>query len=179
MEKKIKKDAIAFLRNDMSFLKVYSKEDWLSFLLCLNKNGLLTRHIKNLIPIAPPFIKKALKKSWASHIDEMERRVEALEAFASMARILDLRFAIIRGMSSSVRLYGNAFCRSSNDIDILIAPDDIAKADYVAREAGWIQPGEAFKIRGSLAKGAIELELLKNSSAPFSLRSNSFPTSYN
>ncbi len=95
-----------------------------------------------------------------------------MSAFYDEARKQNLHFVVIKGIALSQELYGSCFARESSDIDILVAQEDIPKADYVARRCGWLQPQEAFRIRGLLNKGQLAQADLERSNAPFPFRSN-------
>ena len=104
--------------------------------------------------------------------DSQLEHVNALRAFDEGARRLSLPYILIKGFALSVLAYGSPFERVSSDIDILVSHDDLAKADYVARTAGFKQPRETFRARQLSTIGALNGDILNGMASPFCLRTN-------
>lgn len=165
---------LAFLRGEYGPFETYNIRQWFAFCKKLGACELLTCSIPTLARLAPKPVVRQLLEARRVHEAVMLRRLDALGRFADVASCEHLRFAVIKGMASSTELYGNAFARQSGDVDILVAADDIPKADYAARQAGWVQPAEAFRARRALNTGRGADAALQGMQAPYPLRSNPF-----
>lgn len=165
---------LAFLRGDHRRLTSLNYTQWLSLCKKFLNYGLLACSAPALMEVAPQPVCQRVEEFMQLHHTTMLRRLDALAAFSSIAQREHLHFALIKGMAAAKELYRDPFARQSGDIDILVTADDIPKADYVAREAGWLQPAEGFKVRRILGSGHVATEKLRNTQAPFSLRSSLF-----
>ncbi|WP_303727104.1 nucleotidyltransferase family protein [Denitrobacterium detoxificans] len=113
-----------------------------------------------------------LQDSFRRMIYSFERRdrllIQALILFIEEARRQHLRFVVMKGAPQAKRLYGSELMRSYSDVDILVAQEDLPKADYVARTCGFMQPAEFFAIRNHLDDlSQSEVESIQ---APYMLR---------
>ncbi len=155
-------------------LSSFNIHQWMSFCKWLAHNGLLICNIPALSKNAPIPITRQLNEAETIHNKTMHRRVDALKHFASAAREEHLCFELIKGMALSIELFGKPFARQSGDIDILVHPDDVPKADYLLRRCGWCQPGEAYRIRRLSRSGKSVCKALEEFRSPYPLRSNPF-----
>lgn len=165
---------LSFLRGEHGFLESYDLRKWLDFCRGLAAQGLLICHVPTLSELAPRPVVRQLLEAQRVHRASMQRRLDALARLAEAAREEHLRFAVIKGMAASLELYGDALARQSGDVDVLVAADDLPKADYVARKAGWVQPAEGFRARRALNQGRPASVALRGTQAPYPLRSNPF-----
>ena len=113
-----------------------------------------------------------LQGALARKIGSLERRdrrlIHALALFAEEARRQRLRFVVLKGAPLAKRVYGSELMRSYSDVDILVAHEDLPKADYVARMSGFIQPAEYFTFRDRL--DALSPDEARALQAPYMLR---------
>lgn len=149
-------------------------KEWFELCSQLNDHELLMPLADAICSIAPAPVCRVVNGLRITHENKVKNRIKALSSFKKMADKINLRFVLFKGMASSCVLYNSPYARSSGDIDIIVNADDIAKADYAAREAGWIEPGEAYKARRMLNSGVLTKEALENLSCPYPLRSNKF-----
>lgn len=136
---------LAFLRGEREFLASYNYSQWMALCEQLAKNKLLICNARELSQLAPSPVIAKLSLAVKNHKAATLRRLDALERFADAAEGEHLRFAVVKGMAAAHELYGSWLARQSGDIDVLVAADDIPKADYAARKAGWVQPAESFR----------------------------------
>lgn len=147
---------------------------WFELCAELHRHGLLMRLAATIEVEAPSIVAAQVRDMHAAHLRKMLLRVESLKRFDAESKKLDLRYVLFKGMADSSTLYGDPFVRDSGDIDILVDPDDLPKADYAARCAGWVQPAEAFRVRRALDNSASGTRNLLKESCPYSLRSSRF-----
>lgn len=151
-----------------------SVTDWFALCEDLDAHGMLPTSTSELSAAAPSPVMRKVAALQEQTKARAALRLQALDAFADEADHEHLTFLVIKGMAASKRLHGDEFARKSGDIDILVAPDDIPKADYAARKAGWIEPGEAFPVRRALDSGrSLDASEIKKLAGPYPLRSNS------
>lgn len=155
-------------------IESFGVKQWLGFCAWLAHNNVLMSFIPRLRRTAPVPVVRKLEEAAQVHEHAMYRRVDALKRFTEAAEFEHLPFVLIKGMALSQELYGNAFARQSGDIDILVDYDDIPKADYVLRKAGWVCPGEAHKIRRMVNSGVSASEALTASQVAYPHRSSRF-----
>ena len=74
------------------------------------------------------------QKEKLAHLAMQERAIEQL---VETSKSLNLRFVVLKGQSLSNLAYGKPFARESNDLDILVAHDDLGKMDCLLRELGF------------------------------------------
>ncbi len=165
---------LSYLRQDGVFRKKIGVSDWFKLCINLNAHGLLMVNAANIANYAPSPVAKKVAAQRVQHDAKMRLRLRSLRAFDDAAARCGLSYALIKGMPFSQMLYGDAFARDSGDMDILVAQDDLAKADWAARQAGWIQPAEAYKARRALDAGTLTPEGLSKLASSFSLRSSRF-----
>ena len=166
---------LAFLSRDDSFKSEnLCVQDWLSLCVSLKSVGLLGVSCCRLLGCSPAPVRRILANWNFQHRADLRRRVESLSGFADVARREHLHFVLIKGMALSSILYADPFVRQSGDVDILVASDDIPKADYVARKTGWYQPGEARLVRNLQDGRSLYSESLKTLQIAYPIRSNSF-----
>lgn len=149
-------------------LSEYGLADWIEFILLLDKCKILLPVFSNGNP-APFAIINDIVQRKAEHYRESHGRiVEALRHFSECACKNGLRFIILKGAPLAKRLYGSEWARHYSDVDVLVELDDIPKADYVARECGFIQPSEYFSMRDNV--DALTPSRLASLQAPFLIR---------
>lgn len=163
---------LLFLRSGTDACRDLHIADWFDLCRELKRHGLLSVSADELARKSPSPVARKLATYTKGHRQRMAKRLHALNAFADEAERQSLHFIVIKGMALSSVLYGDAFARQSGDIDILVAADDVLKADYVARTSGWLQPGEAFRARRMLDAGTLDAAALERMHAPYALRSN-------
>ncbi len=166
-------NAINFLSStDPASLAELNVAEWFNLCVALKHFGLLCMSVSKLREVAPAVVSRKVE-IWKRHHDFFMRRRSAMLAyFSEESRRQNLHFVVMKGMALSKLLYGDAFARQSGDIDILVAPDDVAKADYVARSCGWYQPGEARLVRPLQNSGKLDVATLQRLQSPYTLRSN-------
>lgn len=147
---------------------------WFELCTELHRHGLLMCFAATIEAEAPSIVAAQVRDMHAAHLQKMRLRVESLKRFDAESKKLDLRYVLFKGMADSSTLYGDPFVRDSGDIDILVDPDDLPKADYAARCAGWVQPAEAFRVRRVLDNCAAGAQNLLKESCPYLLRSSRF-----
>lgn len=168
------KTLLAWLRGDVAGAGLRHVADWFDLCADLNAHGLLTRYVPEMVEHAPLPVSRKMVGERVRHNEKMAARLRVFGRFADEAEACHLRFALIKGMAASEVLYGDPFARDSNDVDVLVAADDLPKADYAARRAGWVQPAEAYRIRRLLDQGKVDAETLAGAASPYSLRSSTF-----
>lgn len=146
------------------------------FELCgeLHSHGLLMRFAGEIENEAPLVVASRVEEMHVAHLEKMNQRLVSLGCFDAEAQRVNLKYVLFKGMADSLVLYGDLFIRDSGDIDILVDEDDLSKADYAARKAGWVQPGEAYRVRRALDEHNASADKLLQVSHPYSLRSSRF-----
>ncbi len=130
-------------------LTKYDLNDWISFILWLDKASVLLPLVAQGV-ISPYDAANSLAANKAAKHRKMQKHiVDKLCLFTERAKEESLRFVTLKGAPLALALYGSRWARHYTDIDVLIAADDIAKADYVARECCFTQPAEYFSLRDS------------------------------
>lgn len=85
---------------------------------------------------------KEYEQKFHSYRKRVSVYLESLGGFCDLAHENDLRFITFKGIPLSLSIYDNIYTRQANDIDILVSDDDLSKADFVARSAGFLQPAD-------------------------------------
>lgn len=147
---------------------------WMQLCKWMGEKEILASCSAYMRPVAPSFIMRQVDILLAKNREIMQRRLKLIGRFASAASKEHLHFAVIKGMASASQLYGNYAARQSGDIDLLVHPDDIPKADFVLRRLGWLQPEEAFKVRSAMARGAVDMKRLVADQSRYPVRSSTF-----
>ena len=147
--------------------------EWVSLCAWMNQHGVLVSCFGLLRGLAPKPVVRQVETALSVNRGILRYRAELLGLFASAAAKEHLPFAVIKGMASSYQIYGDWGRRQNGDVDVLVHPDDIPKADYVLRRLGWFQPAEAFRVRNASSKcfGTDELSALQS---PYPFRSSPF-----
>lgn len=164
--------ALCFLRGEYGHFASCNYKQWMSLCRQLSQSGLLACCVPDLEKLAPKPVMVQVAAFVKAHREVMLRRMDALRKFSTIAEREHLRFALIKGMAAARELYGGEFSRQSGDIDVLVAADDIPRADYVARQAGWLQFAEAHRVRCVLNEGGDHDAISDSARLPFPLRSS-------
>lgn len=85
---------------------------------------------------------------------------------------LGMRFVAVKGTSLSAFVFGDPLARVSNDVDILVAHADLAKADCAVRRCGFVQPSESYRARQLMRSGMLDERMLRGIEAPFLSRTS-------
>ena len=96
-----------------------------------------------LIPLAsrvPKEIQPLLIFEQEKHRKRRQHLLKTLLDISAGFTAQSLRFVVIKGLSLSHTIYDDLFARQFNDIDILVASQDIPGADFVLRSKGFHQP---------------------------------------
>lgn len=135
-------------------------------------DGLLPVVLDALLPALAP----GDAEFFASKVEESRRaaasNLDALAAFAREAAALQLSFAVIKGAVLSNFVFGDPLVRMSNDVDVLVAPADLPKADCAARRCGFVQPSESYRARQLMEAGLFDARMLRGIEAPFLSRTS-------
>lgn len=127
-------------------LNSFTLNDWVSFVLWLDKVGLLLPLVAIGIDFPYLVAESIAKQKVDLHIAHQKRLNEELFKFSNAAKANRLHFVALKGSALSVQLYESPYARHSTDIDILIDPEDAAKAGFVAAQCGFNQPMEYFRL---------------------------------
>lgn len=135
-------------------LQTYRLNDWLEFVLWLDKVSILLPLVSvgAVFPFDP--VAKVVRKKADQHKARQNLINNELERFARCAKNNQLRFISLKGSALSTILYGSPYARQSTDIDILVEANDCNKVGYVANQCGFKQPLEYYALRdeGDLGK---------------------------
>ena len=137
------------LHNADKPLEGYGLNDWISLVLWLDKASVL-------LPLASQGLHSPYEAANSiaagkvvGHRAGQRRIVDGLCGFAERAHKEKLRFVALKGAPLAQSRYGSTWARHYTDIDVFVSADDVAKADYVARECRFEQPAEYFSLRDS------------------------------
>lgn len=92
-------------------------------------------------------VRDATKAKQCAFQDAYELIVNELVGFVQKSFEAKLSFTAIKGAPFAKMIYGSKYARHYSDIDILVSGDDISKADWVAKECGFVQPSEYYMFR--------------------------------
>lgn len=132
---------LELVRNDF---KLYSSnvsdESWPDVFNELERQKLLLTMAQKGRHLLPDGLRNELDNRLIFYTSRTSLYLETLENLQQIADQEDLQFTLIKGLPLSYTLYSTPFGRQFNDLDILIDPTDIPKADYVIRSLGFVQP---------------------------------------
>lgn len=141
--------------------------------LAARDNGLLLRLFQNFRILPDSVLVQQIKREYSEWKTRSSLQMGAIFRFVQEADEQSLRFAIIKGIPLSRKLYGDGCARCSSDVDIIISPDDVPKAHYVATQAGFCQPVESFRARQMAAIGALDSRVLEGIASRYPIRNSS------
>jgi hypothetical protein len=116
--------------------------DWTRLLRLAVRNNvvpLLDRSLGTLKPVDIPEDVRALIAQTARAVRWRAIHLQARQAWLieRILRPLGAKFALIKGMTLGERHYGDPLIRHSQDIDVLLAPNDIVPVARMLRAEGW------------------------------------------
>lgn len=118
--------------------------DWERLGEVLRRGRLLTLLGPRLIDLAPPDAVDGLTAAVQKALQETRRHAGLQQAIADRVRErlteAGIRSTQLKGPALSERLYGDPGRRSSSDIDLLVAVEDLWPAAAVAEEMGYVRP---------------------------------------
>lgn len=80
----------------------------------------------------------------AAQADNARRALTCVKQLTGIGQAFDaakVTWCVLKGVPLALRHYGDLAARRVGDIDILVAPDQVAVADTVLRECGWHRAG--------------------------------------
>lgn len=165
-------DSIVAIESQENLAPNWPIREWVEFCGHMKMLGVLGCMAHMLAAKASAPVARMLQEWDVRRRKQAVHRSDLLAHFACEAKRNDLHFVVLKGMGLSAAVYGDPYARQSGDVDVLVAADDIPKADYVARKCGWMQPGEARLARPLHDSGELDAEALERLQAPYALRSN-------
>lgn len=115
--------------------------DWPRFLQLVQRHRVapsLVRMLGQHPEIALPDTVLATLRAWHGRNALANLRGSAiLVELSEMFRAQDIVMLPLKGVSLALRAYGDLAARHSGDLDVLVAPEDLIRADHLLRETGW------------------------------------------
>ncbi|MEC0233147.1 nucleotidyltransferase family protein [Paenibacillus kribbensis] len=147
----LKKDAAPWQR---TFAEIHlHKLDWTRLLRLAEHHRVVPLIYLQLKKSNHPAIPASLLGSLQAQYQRNTLRMLHLQAEAArLTRLLidhGLRVFILKGPALAQQLYGDVSLRTSKDIDLLIAPDDMDEAEHWIREAGYESKSGETRVLGS------------------------------
>ncbi|HEX6860744.1 MAG TPA: nucleotidyltransferase family protein [Caulobacteraceae bacterium] len=116
--------------------------DWRHVAAGLERHGLM-----RLIPamlarpgLVPPAAVEGLRNLHREHAAGALARVGEVARICALLDQAGVRYLLIKGLALSIQLYGRADARGSKDIDLLVEPAGLVRADQVLRAQGYFRP---------------------------------------
>lgn len=115
--------------------------DWPRFLRLVLRHRVapsLVRMLGQNPDIVLPETVAGTLKAWHSHNGLANLRGSAvLVELAGLLQANGIAMLPLKGVSLALRAYGDLGARHSGDLDVLVAPEDLIRADRLLRETGW------------------------------------------
>lgn len=112
-------------------------------------SGLLSQRLSPLADRVPPTVSRLLREDREASTAVNLQAALACRALAhALAQEAPLPFLFIKGLTLSSLAYGDPFLKVSNDIDLLVLPEDVSRAAAILARLGYrpIEPGSAADI---------------------------------
>ncbi len=127
--------------------------DWVRFLRLTEHHRVVPTVYLQLKTLNHPFIPAELLRNLQAQYHRNTLRMLHLQAEAErLTRLLiahGIRVLMLKGPALAQQLYGDVSLRTSKDIDLLIAPDDMDEAEHWMKEAGYASKSGEVRVLGS------------------------------
>ncbi|MBY7736787.1 nucleotidyltransferase family protein [Paenibacillus polymyxa] len=127
--------------------------DWSRLLRLTEHHRVVPTVYLQLKTLNHPFIPAELLRNLQAQYHRNTLRMLHLQAEAErLTRLLTahgIRVLMLKGPALAQQLYGDVSLRTSKDIDLLIAPDDMDEAEHWMKEAGYASKSGEVRVLGS------------------------------
>lgn len=127
--------------------------DWVRFLRLTEHHRVVPTVYLQLKILNHPFIPAELLRNLQVQYHRNTLRMLHLQAEAGrLTRLLTahgIRVLMLKGPALAQQLYGDVSLRTSKDIDLLIAPEDMDEAEHWMKEAGYASKSGEVRVLGS------------------------------
>lgn len=117
-----------------------NKLDWNEILDLAKRHRIFPRVYRSINHIIPEEYRNRFWIEYQSHVEKINEMVNSLRCLQILSKHEKIRFLLIKGLPISIMVYEDLYARQINDIDILVAKDDIQRIDYALRKDGYLQP---------------------------------------
>jgi hypothetical protein len=149
--------------------------DWEDFLRSAEHHGVLALAVRNLIehaPALPSEVRRSLESAYAENFRRGLWFTAELQRITRHFALNGVRAIPYKGPTLAQRAYGDLALRSFSDLDLLIAPEDFARARRALAELGylpskpltpaverlWLRTGYERSFDGPGGKNLVELQ---------------------
>ncbi|OBA08115.1 hypothetical protein A9P44_01885 [Paenibacillus polymyxa] len=141
------------LWQDTATLSQLQEMDWSRLLRLTEHHRVVPTVYLQLKTLDHPFIPAELLRTLQGQYQRNTLRMLQLQAEAErLTRLLTahgIRVLMLKGPALAQQLYGDVSLRTSKDIDLLIAPDDMDEAEHWMKEAGYASKSGEVRVLGS------------------------------